>query len=282
MNCLDSCLKKIIILGGELPAPSVGSAPTASGDPAFTVQHMSQDKLGSAQDGILIVATPASDLRALAEEDIPFAVYIDTDRYKEDLLLEGAKYILEGRGDFDADDFDDEVFENIYRRIRKIPWVMLETDRCILRETWIPDLDEFYEIYSDTSVTKFTEDLMERSEEEKYTENYRDLIYEIYGHGIWTIVLKETGEIIGRAGLDERAGYDTPELGFVIGVKWQRQGFAEEVCRGILNWASENDITEVMSITEPENIPCVRLLTKLGFKEDSAFDDKSKIWKKKL
>ena len=119
---------------------------------------------------------------------------------------------------------------------------------------------------------------MERSEEEKYTENYRDLIYEMYGHGIWTVILKDTGEIIGRAGLDERAGYDTPELGFVIGTKWQRKGYAEEVCRGILKWASENDIDEVMSITEPENIASVNLLKKLGFTRSERFDDKRYIW----
>ena len=129
----------------------------------------------------------------------------------------------------------------------------------------VADLDAFYEIYSDPEITQFLEGLMERSEEEKYTENYRDLIYEIYGHGIWTVVLKETGEIIGRAGLDERAGFDMPELGVMIGKKWQRQGLALEVCRGILGWAADNGIEEVMSLTESENKASVGLLGKLGF-----------------
>ena len=111
---------------------------------------------------------------------------------------------------------------------------------------------------------------MERSEEEKYTENYRDLIYEIYGHGIWTIIKKDTNEIIGRAGLDERAGFDTPELGFVIGKPWQNRGYAYEVCSAILSWASENGMTEIMSLAEKENAAAAKLLKKLGFFEENA------------
>ena len=180
-------------------------------------------------------------------------------------FFENVKFVLEGDGEFDPEEFDDDFLENIYRRLHKIPWDIAETDRCILRETCLSDLDSFYEIYSDPEITEFTEDLMERSEEEKYTENYRDLIYEIYGHGIWTVVLKCSGEIIGRAGLDERAGYNTPELGFVIGKKWQKKGYATEVCREILRWAHDNNISEVMSLTEKENISSVKLLEKLGF-----------------
>lgn len=235
--------------------------------------------MSTADEGILYVVTDSSDIGGASEAGIPFVYYIDSTKAGEgNSYCEGVKYVLEGEGEFDPDEFDEEYFESIYRRLNKIPLDILETERCMLRETWIPDLDSFYEIYSDPSITMYMEDLMERSEEEKYTENYRDLIYEIYGHGIWTVVLKETGEIIGRAGLDERAGYDRPELGFVIGTKWQRKGFAEEVCRGILKWASENDIDEVMSITEPENIASVNLLRKLGFTRSERFDDKRDIW----
>jgi len=215
--------------------------------------------------GTLYVAKPDADLKALSESSIPFVVYVDTLTYSGSTFFDCAKYVLEGEGKFDPDDFDPEELEKIYRRLKKIPWDILETDRCVIKETSLSDLDEFYGIYADPDITRFTEDLMERSEEEKYTENYRDLIYEIYGHGIWTVMKKDTGEIIGRAGLDERAGFDTPELGFVIGKKWQKQGFAYEVCSAILAWAAENDIPEIMSLTETDNEAASGLLEKLGF-----------------
>ncbi len=222
-----------------------------------------------AEDGTLYIVTDPGDIPAASGLGAAFVYYSDTSKKADDMnsYLDGVKYVLEGEGEFDTEEFDDDFFENVYRRLKKIPLDMLETERCVLRETWIPDLDSFYEIYSDTSVTKYMEDLMERSEEEKYTENYRDLIYEIYGHGIWTVVKKDTGEIIGRAGLDERAGFDTPELGFVIGKPWQKQGYAYEVCSAILSWAAENDMSEIMSLTEKENSEAVKLLKKLGFFE---------------
>ena len=217
-----------------------------------------------AEDNVLYVVSAELFTSAYLPDGFPAVVY--NDLLKSDgSFFEGVKYVLEGEGEFDPEEFDDDYLENIYRRLKRIPWDILETQRCLIRETSINDLDAFYEIYSDPEITRFTENLMERSEEEKYTENYRDCIYEVYGHGIWTVVLKETGEIIGRAGLDERAGFDTPELGFVIGKKWQRQGLAYEACNGILKWAADNGMKDIMSLTDQDNTASVNLLKKLGF-----------------
>ena len=215
-------------------------------------------------EGTLYVADEQVFLKKNTRSDIPVLVYRDTLKTKGN-YLDGVKYILEGVGDFDPADQDPEYLENVYRRLNKIPCIILETERCLVRETCKDDLDSFYEIYSDEGMTDHIEPLMDRAEEEKYTESYRDLIYEIYGHGIWTVVLKETGEIIGRAGLDERAGFDTPELGFLIGKKWQRKGLALEVCSKILKWGASEGITEVMSLVDKDNTASVSLLSKLGF-----------------
>lgn len=258
-------LKNITVLSSAAPGAKEDAAVTAlAGAPT------AEGKLQPADEGILYIASPDTDLKALAERGVPFVVYVDTLYYSGSTFFDGAKYVLEGEGAFDPEDFDPEELEEIYRRLKKIPWDILETDRCVIKETSLGDLDEFYLIYAAPDITRFTEDLMERSEEEKYTENYRDLIYEIYGHGIWTVLKKDTNEIIGRAGLDERAGFDTPELGFVIGKPWQKQGYAYEVCNAILSWAAENDITEIMSLTEKENAEAVKLLKKLGFSEGNS------------
>ncbi len=169
----------------------------------------------------------------------------------------------------DPEELTPEYLERVYRRQRGSPWDLLETDRCLLRETCLEDLDAFYEIYAEPSVTEFMEPLFEdRAKEEAYVESYRENIYEFYGFGIWTVVEKETGRIIGRAGISMREGFDVPEIGFVIGVPWQGKGYAYEVCRACLDYAfGELGFEEVIALVQPGNAPSEGLCRKLGMRE---------------
>ncbi|MBD5511391.1 MAG: GNAT family N-acetyltransferase [Lachnospiraceae bacterium] len=191
----------------------------------------------------------------------------------ENAPFAGVRYLAEG-----WDDITPIYLEQIYRRYRGLPWQILETERCILRETTEADVDAFYRIYAEPSVTAFMENLFpDREEELRYMADYREKVYALYGFGIWSVILKETGEIIGRAGLDMRRGFAEPELGFVIGVPWQRQGLAEEVCRAILRYGEEElGFTKVQALTEQENTASLALLKKLGFVLDGDYQEMGK------
>jgi len=95
--------------------------------------------------------------------------------------------------------------------------MILETDRCLVRETTVEDVEEFYRIYREPSITYYMEDLFpDPAEEREYVRNYIREIYGFYGYGLWTVLCKEKNEVIGRAGLSWRQGFDVPELGFVM------------------------------------------------------------------
>lgn len=181
------------------------------------------------------------------------------------------RFLVEGAEDITAD-----YLERVYRRYVGLPWGILETERCILRETTEEDLDAFYGIYADPAITRYMENLYEDREKERaYIGQYRENMYGFYGFGIWTVLLKETGEIIGRAGLDMRAGFEEPELGFLIGVPWQGRGLAEEICKGILFYAKAAlEFTHVQAMVEPENEVSHILLNKLGFTPVGEFVDR--------
>lgn len=176
----------------------------------------------------------------------------------------GVKYAFE-----DPEALDTEYMERVYRRYVGIPWDILETERCLLRETVEEDVPAFYKIYSEPVITAYMEDLFENPEDElAYTRDYREKVYEFYGFGIWTVIKKDTGEIIGRAGCTYREGFDDPELGFVIGVPWQRSGYAEEVCRAILKYAKEYlGFERMQAFVKEGNEASVRLCEKLGMRE---------------
>lgn len=166
-------------------------------------------------------------------------------------------------------ELDVEYFELIYRRIRRLPWDILETERCYLRESIVEDVDDFYEIYKEPTITAYLENLFPAREQERaYIEDYIDKVYAFYDFGIWTVVEKGSGQVIGRAGLAYREGYEEPELGFVIGVPWQGQGLAYEVCAAVLDYGVR--ILEFhcfQALVEPENTASLHLCNKLGFQE---------------
>lgn len=174
----------------------------------------------------------------------------------------GAMYVIE-----EIEEADYETVDLVYRRFAGLPWEILRTKRCIIRETTEADVDSFYNIYAEPEITRYMEDLYEDREEElAYVAEYREKVYGFYGYGMWT-VLKRDGTVIGRAGISWREGYELPELGFVIGVPWQRQGYAYEVCRAILDYAREQlGFTQVQALVMEGNEKSAALCRKLGFK----------------
>ena len=169
----------------------------------------------------------------------------------------------------EIEDFDIESFHLIYMRLAGVPFTILETERCIIREVTVGDVDTFYEIYKEPSITKYMDNLMKEPEEERaYTRNYIDRIYGFYGYGTWTIVLKESGKIIGRAGINWREGFDIPEIGFMIAVPYQRQGYAYEVCKAIVKYGQEElGFRQMQVLMDEENLASFKLCQKLGFNQ---------------
>lgn len=158
-------------------------------------------------------------------------------------------------------------YEEAFKRLAGLPWDILETDRLKVRESTVEDVDDFYRIYKEPSITLYMEDLYQEKEaEHAYMKAYIDQIYGFYGYGLWTVVLKKTGQVIGRAGLSIREGYDLPELGFVIDAAYQNQGYGFEVCKGILAYAkAELAFDMVQALTDARNLISKHLLEKLGF-----------------
>lgn len=174
----------------------------------------------------------------------------------------GALYVIE-----QIEEIGYETIDMAYRRMAGLPWEILTTERCVIRETTIDDVDSFYKIYADPEITKYMEDLYEdRDEEIAYIRDYREKVYGFYGYGMWTVLTKE-GTVIGRAGISWREGFDLPELGFVIGVSWQGQGYAYEVCSAILGYAREElSFEQVQVLVMEGNDISENLCRKLGFR----------------
>ncbi len=211
---------------------------------------------------VLYVTDDARTAEELRQNGEAVIIYLHPENSGQD--FSGFLFAVE-----DPENLEREYIDRVYRRLKGMPWNILETARCVIRETVPEDVEAFYRIYNDPAITKYMEGLYPDVEEEKqYIREYIDKIYTFYGFGVWTIIERESGAIIGRAGISYREGYEDPELGFIIGVPWQRKGYAYEVCRAILayGWVAL-EFEQVQALVEPDNIPSIKLCERLGFRE---------------
>lgn len=214
--------------------------------------------------GVLYLTDDAGTARGLREAGEAVLIYLHPGNRDQD--FSGFLFAVE-----DPEELEPEYIERAYRRLKGLPWNILRTARCLIRETIPEDVESFYQIYSHPAITEYMEGLYPEVEEERqYVRDYIEKVYTFFGFGVWTVIERETGAVIGRAGFSYREGFDEPELGFIIGVPWQRRGYAEEVCRAVLAYGwSALEFRQVQALVETENGPSLRLCGKLGFCRDA-------------
>lgn len=175
----------------------------------------------------------------------------------------GTRYAVESLAELDI-----EYLERVRRRYNHIPWDIGETDRCLIRELSLSDLPALYELYDKPGMTDYVEPLYDYETELEYQKAYIENMYGFYEYGMWLVFSKETGKLIGRAGLEH------DELGYMIAPELQNLGYATEVCRFIIDYARENtDFEELYCRIDERNEASVRLAKKLGFTNSGQVDE---------
>lgn len=175
----------------------------------------------------------------------------------------GTRYAVESLAELDI-----EYLERVRRRYNHIPWDIGETDRCLIRELSLSDLPALYELYDKPGMTDYVEPLYDYETEVEYQKAYIENMYGFYEYGMWLVFSKETGKLIGRAGLEH------DELGYMIAPELQNRGYATEVCHFIIDYARENtDFEELYCRIDERNEASVRLAKKLGFTNSGHVDE---------
>ena len=190
--------------------------------------------------------------------------------------IAAAKYVVD-----DVASVTEEYLERVARRHLGLPWRICETERLVIREMFADDFDEVWEHQIGLGFGSV-------EELQAYTKNQ----YSFYEFGFWALVEKNSGELIGVAGLKvpdevdtermelwkrnlsavvsevqqlEECG-ETLELGYHIFRRHRRNGYAEEACRAILQYGIEElGVSEVIARIEKENMISKEFAKKLGF-----------------
>ena len=201
--------------------------------------------------------------------------------------ISAAQYVVE-----QIEDLTDEYLERVARRHLGLPWRICESDRMIIRELFEDDFDEVWE--NKIGLGFETVEALQ-----SYTKHH----YSFYEFGFWGLVEKESGELIGVAGLkvpefeasrenegrediltisvaESQEAESMPaeisgtepndemlELGYHIFYRFRRKGYASEACRAILKYGAEElGITGFLVRIDKENKISRHLAEGLGFR----------------
>lgn len=146
--------------------------------------------------------------------------------------------------------------------------MILETSRLLLRELEGGDYEGLCRILKEPEVMYAYEHAFDDAEVCGWLERQRER-YDKDGFGLWAVILKESGELIGQCGITMQKTDDEEvmEVGYLFQKSYWHNGYALEAAVACREYAFETlRATHVYSIIRDNNIASQRVAEKNGMK----------------
>jgi len=147
--------------------------------------------------------------------------------------------------------------------------VRFETERLLIRGIEKEDLESLLKVYNKKENMKYVSDGTYKWTFKRLAEKYdRQNKNYASGFGIFAVEKKNSGEIIGEAGLfDSFEKQSILELGYIIDSKHWGNGYGYEICMGLINYCfNDLRINSVIARMYSKNIASVKLSESCGMK----------------
>lgn len=213
------------------------------------------------QKNIVFLSDDPRKIRQAKRQGYPVIAYL-----RENMPLDVSPYAVEN-----LFAIDEEYLIQVYCHSKGISQVITTTDRLIIREMTMSDLDALLEIYETNEKTAFFQAFYDNREEASaYLADYIKNVYDFYGFGIWGICLNEDSAmvddkpdaqiidlsmmcpVIGIIGLTPRD--DALELGYALAKVYQGKKYIVEAREAVIKYAKEVlGYQEIIEITQKNN-----------------------------
>ena len=148
----------------------------------------------------------------------------------------------------------------------------LETERLYMRELERSDFPALCRILQDEETMYAYEGAFSDPEVQEWLDRQISR-YGKWGFGLWAVVLKETGEVIGQCGLTMQPWKDREvlEIGYLFNRAYWHNGYASEAADACRRYAFEVlRADEVCSIIRDINVSSRKVAVRIGMsREDS-------------
>ena len=153
--------------------------------------------------------------------------------------------------------------------------VQLVTERLLLRPFAPSDLDAVAAYHADPGTMAHMGGTRSREWVATFLDWHRKRCLES-GYGLWAMVERATGRVVGDAGLQELGGPPAiagHRLRYMVAPTHRGQGYATEAARAVLDAAFRVlRLEEVKAITHPANEVSQRVLERIGMTAEGLVD----------
>jgi len=146
--------------------------------------------------------------------------------------------------------------------------VILETERMIVRQMDMSDIENLQGIFSDPEAMRYYPGTKNVEETINWI-NWNIDSYRKRGFGLWIAILKDSGEFAGQCGLtrQEVEGVEETEIGYLFLRKFWGQGLATEAASACRDYAIRKmGHTRLISLIDPANNASRRVAEKVGMR----------------
>uniref|UniRef100_UPI00307C2562 GNAT family N-acetyltransferase n=1 Tax=Dysosmobacter welbionis TaxID=2093857 RepID=UPI00307C2562 len=151
--------------------------------------------------------------------------------------------------------------------------VVFETERLAFREMNQDDFLDLAEMLQNPKVMYAYEHDFSNSDVQQWLDRqigrYRD-----YGFGLWAVISKTSGVMVGQAGLTMQPyrNKDVLEIGYLLKKEFWHCGYAREAAEGCKRYAFEQlKRDRVSSIIKSDNLASIRVAESIGMRKEDTF-----------
>ena len=160
----------------------------------------------------------------------------------------------------------------------------IETERLLLREVIVSDVDGMFELDSNPNVHIYIgkKPVTAIEQSAAYIENLQQQ-YKDFGTGRWAVILKETNEFLGWSGIkfitDEINNHKNfYEIGYRFIEKHWGKGYATEAGKAFIEYAFDNlKADAVYAYADAGNDNSRKILEKLGLRYVNSFEHEEEL-----
>jgi [ribosomal protein S5]-alanine N-acetyltransferase len=146
--------------------------------------------------------------------------------------------------------------------------IILETERLLLREFVPEDVGLLSAVLSDPETMRYYPAPLDRTGVAEWIERNRRR-YRETGHGLWALVLKSSGEVIGDCGLTRQTVDEIQEieLGYHLRRDLWGKGYASEAACACRDYGFAHlKVDQLISLVRIGNLPSRRVAEKVGMR----------------